>query len=137
MQNAILATCFCAAVLAAGQTQTKIRQTPISRTSPVSGDAMFKAYCASCHGVDGRGNGPAAAALKKQPTDLTLLAKNNGGTFPSVPVYVAISGQFTIAAHGSSEMPVWGEVFSRTSGDADSKLRLTNLTKYVETIQRK
>jgi mono/diheme cytochrome c family protein len=117
--------------------QPKIRQTPITPTSPTSGAEMFRSYCASCHGPEGKGNGPAAVALKKAPTDLTMLSRKSGGKFPDTAVYVAISGQFSVTAHGSSDMPVWGEVFSRTSSDSESKLRLTNLTKYIESIQQK
>ena len=131
----ILAPCLAAAVLM--QAQTKIRQTPISPTSPASGEQMFMTYCASCHGKDGKGAGPAAPALKKAPTDLTLLTKKNGGKFPGNAVYVAIGGTFNMPAHGSSEMPVWGEVFGRSGTDGQAKLRLTNLTKYIESIQAK
>jgi mono/diheme cytochrome c family protein len=135
MRSSILAYCVCAAVLAVGQ--TKIKQVPIERISAASGAEMFRSYCASCHGKDGTGNGPAAIALKKPPSDLTTLSKRNEGTFPENAVYVAISGQFSVPAHGSGEMPVWGEVFSRTGTDAEAKLRLTNLTKYLQSIQRK
>jgi mono/diheme cytochrome c family protein len=135
MRSVLLAYCFGAAVLAMGQ--TKIKQTPITSTSPASGVEMYRSYCASCHGKDGNGNGPAAVALKKPPSDLTVLSKNNGGAFPAVRVYVAIGGEFTIPAHGSGEMPVWGQVFSRTEGDALAKLRLSNLTTYIQSIQRK
>ena len=131
----MLALCLAAVVLMQGQ--TKIRQTPISPTSPASGQQMFMSYCASCHGKDGKGNGPAAPALKNPPTDLTMLSKKNGGKFPGNAVYVAIGGTFNSPAHGSSEMPVWGEVFSRSANDSQAKLRLTNLTKYVESLQAK
>ena len=51
--------------------QTTIRQTPIGPTSAASGSEMFLSYCASCHGKDAKGNGPATPALKKPPTDLS------------------------------------------------------------------
>ena len=117
--------------------QTTIRQTPISSTSPASGQEMFMAYCASCHGKDGKGNGPAAPALKKAPSDLSLLSKNKGGKFPGNEVYLAISGEFDVPAHGSRDMPVWGQVFRRSGTDDRAKLRLTNLTKYIESLQAK
>lgn len=98
---------------------------------------MYMSYCASCHGKEGKGDGPAAAALKRPPTNLTTLSKNNGGNFPAKAVYVAISGQFNVAAHGSREMPVWGAVFAQTSSDSLAKLRLTNLTDYIEKLQVK
>ena len=117
--------------------QTTIRQTPIKPTSAVSGSEMFVSYCASCHGKDAKGGGPAASALKKLPTDLTMLSKKNGGKFPSNAVYVAIAGQFDVPSHGSRDMPVWGEVFGRSSNDTQAKLRLSNLTNYIESLQVK
>jgi mono/diheme cytochrome c family protein len=127
--------CVALAMLVNGQ--PKIQQKPMSRTSPTSGQEMYIAYCASCHGKDAKGNGPAAPALKKQPTDLTMLSKSKGGTFPANEVYVAIGGQFSIPSHGSRDMPIWGELFSQSGSDAQAKLRLANLTKYIESIQAK
>ena len=127
--------CIAAVTLLHGQ--TKIRQTPISPTSPASGEQMYANYCASCHGKDGKGSGPAAPALKRQPTDLTVLSKKNGGKFPSNAVYVSISGPMGVQAHGSRDMPVWGEVFSMSGSDSEAHLRLRNLTTYVQTLQVK
>ena len=67
---------------------------------------MFNNYCASCHGPNGKGDGPAAPALKQQPTDLTLLSQKNNGNFPGVNVMKAIEN-VTQNVHGSKEMPVW------------------------------
>jgi mono/diheme cytochrome c family protein len=136
MRTSVLVVGLFAASLALCQ-QGTIKRTPIARTSPSSGAEMYVNYCASCHGKDGKGNGPAAAALKKAPTDLTQLAKANGGQFPATKVYVSISGEFGVPAHGSGQMPVWGEVFSQSGGAAESKLRLTNLTNYIQSIQQK
>ena len=131
----LVVPCIAAVVLLQGQ--TKIRQTPIQPTSPASGQEMFMAYCASCHGKDGKGSGPAAPALKAKPTDLTMLSQKNGGKFPANAVYVAIGGTFNVPAHGSAEMPVWGEVFNRSGNESQTKLRLSNLTSYVQSIQAK
>ena len=73
----------CACTVAAqdqtqGQPEKVIKHVPVKSTSPVSGKDMYKAYCAVCHGTDGKGGGPAASALKIPPADLTLLSKNNG-----------------------------------------------------------
>lgn len=107
-----VAVLFTAALFAQDQAgQTTIKHVPAPATSAASGSEMFKAYCASCHGVDGKGNGPAAAALKVMPTDLTSLSKTNGGKFPSAKVGATLRGEADIAAHGSKEMPVWGKVF--------------------------
>lgn len=122
----------------AAQDKPVIKTVPPSRTSAASGAEMFKAYCAVCHNTDGKGGGPAASALKKQPTDLTMLAKNNGGKFPELKVFNSIKGEIGIPAHGTADMPIWGDVF-REMGRGDSSqvnLRLRNLTKYVESLQK-
>ena len=78
------------------------------------GKAEFQASCASCHGADGKGKGPVSEQLKVPPADLTILAKKNNGVFPTNAVYETIYGSKTIAAHGSREMPIWGERFNPT-----------------------
>ena len=75
-------------------------------TSVASGRDLFVAYCASCHGKDGKGKGPAAASLKTPPPDLTTLAQRNDGKFPKARVMETISGEAAMSAHGSREMPV-------------------------------
>jgi mono/diheme cytochrome c family protein len=117
----------------------QIKSAPVGYTNPTSGRQMFDAYCASCHGQGGKGNGPAAPALKNMPTDLTQLAARNGGTYPASHVTLVIKGDTLTAAHGSKEMPVWGPVFLNLERDdpAMAQLRLRNLTKYIEGMQQK
>ena len=105
----------------------------------VRGPDLFKAHCAACHGSGGKGNGPAAAALKTKPADLTVLAKNNGGQFPTERVRKFISGDDpSLPSHGSREMPVWGPIFHQVEEDQDyGNVRLRNLIQYLETIQQK
>ncbi len=100
---------------------------------------MYRAYCASCHGVQGKGDGPAAPALKQRPADLTTLAKQSGGKFPAVRVFQSVEGDAAIAAHGSREMPVWGTALRRAGADNEAalKLRVRNLVRYIESIQVK
>ena len=121
--------------------QPQIKQAPARYTSPSSGKEMYMAYCASCHGQDGEGNGPAAAALKTHPTNLTILAAKNGGKFPEVHVVAVIKGDNLTPAHGNKAMPVWGPVFLSMStsphDEAQEQMRLRNLTKYIESIQQK
>ena len=75
---------------------------------------MFTQYCAPCHGLDGKGNGPAASAMKSQPTDLTQLARKHDGKFPANSVASALKfGSGSAGAHGSADMPVWGPLFNR------------------------
>jgi mono/diheme cytochrome c family protein len=104
----------------------------------VKGVDLYRAHCAACHGLDGKGGGPAVAAMKVMPPDLTLLSKTHGGLFPSVQVKKTISGDDVVAAHGSREMPIWGAIFHQIEYDQDlGDVRLVNLTKYLESIQQK
>jgi mono/diheme cytochrome c family protein len=117
----------------------KVVNIPARHTSANSGKEMFAAYCAACHGKDGKGDGPAAAALKARPTDLTILARQKGGKFPSIQVYKSITGEAAISAHGSKEMPIWGPVFMSMSHQHESvvHLRVANLTDYIKSLQQK
>ncbi len=102
----------------------------------VKGPDLFRAYCASCHGLDGKGAGPVASSLRATVPDLTLLEKNNRGQFPAARVRQIIMGDEVEAAHGSREMPIWGPIFHQVEGDMDwGNVRLENLMKYLESIQ--
>ena len=123
----------------AQEQKTEIKHATASPTSAASGKEMFRAYCASCHGEDAKGDGPAAAALRQPPADLTALAKTNGGKYPALKVTSVLRGQATLAAHGSQEMPVWGAVFWKMSGghEAEVQQRISNLNRYIESLQEK
>ena len=75
------------------------------------GKSEFRSSCASCHGTDAKGKGPVSDQLKIPPPDLTMLAKSNG-VFPADAVYETIDGSKKIPAHGTREMPIWGERFN-------------------------
>jgi mono/diheme cytochrome c family protein len=81
-----------------------------------AGETLYLRYCASCHGREGRGDGPVAPALGQKPTDLTKLAAANRGVFSLQAAIEAIDGTRTVRAHGVSEMPIWGEVFQADPG---------------------
>ena len=127
------------ALLAAGQqnhTAPNAVEQSTALIQSVKGPDLFRAYCASCHGVDAKGAGPAAPALKTRVPDLTLLARNNRGQFPAAHVRETIMGEQVIVAHGSREMPIWGPIFHQVEGDQDWGLvRLENLVKYLKSIQ--
>jgi len=128
---ALAATCF-------SQAPTKIKKVPAQDVNAASGSEMFHSYCAPCHGADGMGNGPAASALKKAPANLTLLDQKNGGKFPALSVQNTIKGEAGTAAHGSRDMPVWGDIFKdMRGGTIMGELRVKNLTDYIETLQAK
>jgi mono/diheme cytochrome c family protein len=73
-------------------------------------------FCASCHGAEGKGDGPVAKSLRNTPADLSKLSETNMGVFPFSRVYEAIDGRFDAAVHGSREMPVWGDLFTPAYG---------------------
>jgi mono/diheme cytochrome c family protein len=132
------------AILSGQETSTsrennaQIKKVPAPYTRASSGKDMYMAYCASCHGKDGKGNGPAASALKSVPTDLTLLAASNGGRFPENHVAQTIRGDYATPSHGSRDMPVWGSIFAAmgTTSDGSMQLRIRNLTKYIASLQQ-
>jgi len=107
-----------------------------------SGQMWFKKYCATCHGVDGKGGGPTAKALKEDVPDLTTLAKRNNGQFPYIMVLDVIDGQQPTPSHGSAEMPAWGETFQSDTGvdtltEAAVRGKLMLITDYIRSIQQK
>lgn len=110
---------------------------PVTRTSPTSGKQMYGSYCAPCHGVDGRGNGPAATAMKVPPTDLTGLYKRNHGRFPDTHIVTVLQFGSEMPSHGSAEMPVWGPILGKMEANnpQDKQLRISNLSRYLESIQ--
>lgn len=122
------------AVTISAQDKT-IKRVPVQAATGMDGHAMFSQYCAVCHGNDAKGTGPAAEALKKTPADLTQIARKNGGKFPEVHVMRVIHGEDAVAAHGSRDMPIWGELFRSLRGKEDSQLRVNALMKYVESVQ--
>ncbi len=119
--------------------QTTVKHSPIGVTSPASGKEMFNSYCASCHGQDAKGNGPVASDLKNPPADLTQLSAKNGGKFPEMHVASVIEGKASLSSHGTQDMPVWGPLFSQISQGQHAVVhqRVTNLTKYIESLQAK
>jgi len=109
------------------------------------GKGSFTRYCASCHGVDGKGNGPMASLLTTKPNDLTQLAKKNNGKFPALRVARIIDGREPIAAHGPVDMPVYGERFGLVEAPTGGspveqttiRQRIQLLVQYINHIQEK
>jgi mono/diheme cytochrome c family protein len=105
-----------------------------------TGDDLYKAYCAACHGQSGKGDGPLARNMKKRPPDLTLLARQNGGLFPSALAYKIIDGRQVTPGHGGPDMPTWGTVFKASQGGPSEeavKGRIEALVKYLESLQQR
>jgi mono/diheme cytochrome c family protein len=133
-----------AAIVCAGATVTAVVQKPAAPKVPsllmpsVAGNDNFNAYCAPCHGRGGKGDGPVASALTTPPADLTKLAFRNNGVFPSARVREFVAhGNPAIAAHGSSDMPIWGPTFrSLEASDTLVAMRISNVVAYLESIQQ-
>jgi mono/diheme cytochrome c family protein len=130
-----------AAVAALGYAQQSRVTLPVGKAPSNDGKQSFVNYCAPCHGVDGRGQGPVAAMLVQKPADLTLLAKNNHGVYPDAHVVSVIQfGAEMHSAHGTKDMPVWGPIFGSTDRQGTNDvhaIRVFNLSKYLKTLQAK
>jgi mono/diheme cytochrome c family protein len=122
------------------QTQEKtIKKVPIAESEVGSGKQMYQDYCAACHGLDGKGNGPAASALNcKALPDLTTIAKRHNQKSAALEVQGVLRFGAESKAHGTSDMPLWGPLFRSLKGDDNLvKLRITNLSEYVDSLQQK
>jgi len=100
------------------------------------GRRLYVRHCAACHGIDGKGNGPAAASLKTAPSDLTQIQKE-GKEFPIYYVMNVIEGEKVVPAHGTREMPIWGTIFRQARGEALMRSDIYALARYIEAIQVK
>lgn len=103
------------------------------------GAPYYQGYCASCHGKTGHGDGPAAGPLLK-PADLTQIAARRGGHFPDAEIAQFIDGRFELKAHGTRQMPVWGDVFTRDIPESDvgesiARGKVLVLVEYLKSIQ--
>ncbi len=111
------------------------------------GKQEFQISCAVCHGMDAKGDGMVAGALKVKPTDLTVLSKNNGGVFPIEHVTQVIDGRAQVTTHGSRDMPIWGTRYAVSAAEHYVDIpynqeeyvrdRILRLTDYLYRIQQK
>ena len=117
----------------------KIKVVPINRLPADAGKEMYSSYCASCHGEDGKGYGPAAPALSKGVPDLTLLAAQNKGQYPKYKVLTALS-QFSESHYlgTRAEMPDWHTAFVSLDRSCPFKahVRAMSISKHIETLQK-
>lgn len=122
----------------AGAGQKTSPGTPPLVIESMYGPDLYRLYCATCHGRDGKGHGPASAALKVPPPDLTVLARERNGVFPARDVEAIIRGGTAVTAHGSDDMPVWGPIFyALDPSNARVKARITTLVTHIASIQQK
>ncbi len=129
---------FATAVALALTTTGMRAQGPAASAGGRSGRELFTTYCASCHGISGRGNGPAADELRRRPTDLTKFAQRNGGVFNGPLIHTIVDGR-AVKAHGTMEMPVWGDTFKWRQGLSEDgiKARIEALVQYLESLQER
>jgi mono/diheme cytochrome c family protein len=107
-----------------------------------AGRAEYLQYCASCHGAEGKGNGPLAEDLRTAPADLTHISQRRGGTFPEPLISEIIDGRRRMRGHGPGNMPVWGRRFDQEvpygeAGDIAVRGRVALLVEYLRSIQAK
>jgi len=102
-----------------------------------SGEYLYHAFCASCHGDRGAGNGPLADILRVRPSDLTTIAARNGGVFPRDRIHAAIDGRTSVKEHGPGNMPIWGDLLKATEGRDEATItkRIGALVAYIESLQ--
>lgn len=110
------------------------------------GRQEFESRCANCHGKDGKGNGWLSYFLIVEPTNLTTLARKNGGILPMDRIYQSISGE-GIPVHGPSDMPAWGKAYKQEAPDIYlgvpynaelySRGRILLLIEYINRLQVK
>lgn len=112
------------------------------RADVAAGKEMFREYCSVCHGLDAKGKGslydPLSAdkSVRVPPADLTVLSERNAGKFPAARVRDAIYSKGPIPAHGTPDMPAWGDVFyNQKSNPKVIEARVRNLTAYIESVQ--
>jgi mono/diheme cytochrome c family protein len=136
-----VASCFAASLLLPlpASAQPTVKRETARRVASTDGKVIYREYCAVCHGVDGKGNGPAAQALNTPPPDLTTYAQRQEGRFSEMDLRTVIEGEKNVAAHGSKEMPIWGNIFRvLTGGDPQERdLRMRNLIEHIRSMQVK
>jgi mono/diheme cytochrome c family protein len=111
-------------------------------SSVAQGREWFESYCADCHGVGGKGDGPRAAGLAQPPGDLTEIAGGNGGLYIPGAVAEYVDGRRVITAHGTRDMPVWGRRLDDRNDNLTEETRLTQdmigaIVAYLRTLQRR
>ena len=133
------ATVAGALIVLVAATMDGAAQDPQSPSKPAfSGSILFANYCATCHGERATGDGPLAANLRKQPANLTLLARRNAGVFSREMVARIIDGRKPLAGHGGGDMPAWGDAFARSVESPENiSGKINALVTYLETLQQK
>ncbi len=117
----------------------------VSRADETIGAEEYRGHCASCHGAEGRGDGPVAEHLSLPPSNLREIARRNDGEFPTTEILRIIDGRRVVDGHGSREMPVWGRRYSAEAGEshgavraeAEVRSRILAIVDYLQQIQER
>jgi mono/diheme cytochrome c family protein len=125
-----------AALGATAPSETFVGQTKPPKESHDSGAYLYRAFCATCHGATGKGDGPIADLTRSRPSDLTTIAKRRGGVFPRLEVTAIVDGRTLIPSHDRREMPIWGNVMPEANEAAKQK-RIDAVVDYLASIQLK
>jgi mono/diheme cytochrome c family protein len=137
--KALLLGAVLVAALGTEHAQKRGQKAAVRQPSVASGKETFVKYCASCHGEDGKGNGPAAMALKPPPSDLTALSVRHEGKYPAGYIAALVKFGRSLAAHGSLDMPVWGSRFKELDPvrDPTGQQHVDDVVEYIRSLQAK
>lgn len=132
---AAVAVAFAVCATASGEEQQPMAAAPVTAGDIPSGSDLYVGHCAVCHGLDGRGQGPLAQAMKLIPADLTQIAAKHDGTFPAAKVSDIVRNGGAVLGHGSTAMLPWGLYFSERHNPAVGKARIKALVEYLMSLQ--
>jgi mono/diheme cytochrome c family protein len=110
----------------------------VAHADEPTGPELFATHCASCHGDDAEGGGPVAAVMTITVPNLRTLSMRSGGVFPADAVAAYIDGREQRAAHGSSAMPIWGDILqadNEADSGSSSRARIAALVAFIERLQ--
>lgn len=118
-------------------------ETAMKTVKVFKGKVTYRIYCSNCHGEAGRGDGNLAEMLSIPPSDLTAIARNNGGDFPGEAITAYVDGRKEVKGHGRREMPVWGDAFQKSlqpswteETDDDRAVRkIVEVVAFIESLQ--
>ena len=132
---------FVSRAVAAGIVVAGLAQAHVVFAQPevggAAGAAIFESYCSVCHGRSAKGDGPLADSLKIRPADLTLIAKRNGGAFPSDQVARIIAGRNPVKGHGGGDMPIWADAFAKSTDAMPVDEKIRRLVLHLQSMQVK
>ncbi|MGA0265534.1 MAG: c-type cytochrome [Lysobacterales bacterium] len=128
--------------LAAAEVVIKQRPLTWDDVKGHNGEQLYGKLCASCHGLEGKGDGPATPALTQAVPDLTHMPRDQEGLIDHGRIEKIIAGKDRRVRHGVIGMPKWEEQFKyiRTGWNdreryAFARKRIHELAEHVESLQ--